>query len=70
MKTRSIFVLLTAVAFAPLGITNAQSVYTHSHHRVPEGQLEAAAEWYNRVFGGEPGEIGPGPGIRGIERTA
>ena len=41
-----------------------QSVFTHVHLRVPEGQQAAAAEWYNRVLGGEPGEIGPGPGVR------
>ena len=46
------------------GLSWSQSVFTHAHYRVPEGQQEAAAEWYNRVLGGEPGEIGPGPGIR------
>ena len=64
MKMTSQFVVLAAIAIASPGAVMAQSVYTHSHHRVPEGQLEAAAEWYNRVLGGEPGEIGPGPGIR------
>ena len=63
MKTTSILVV-AAMVLAASGAAMAQSVYTHSHHRVPEGQLEAAAEWYNRVFGGEPGEIGPGPGVR------
>ena len=42
----------------------SQSAFTHAHYRVPEGQQEAAAEWYNRVLGGEPGETGPGPGTR------
>lgn len=64
MKTTSLLVVFAAIAFAAPGAVIAQSVYTHSHHRVPEGQQEAAAEWYNRVLGGEPGEIGPGPGVR------
>lgn len=55
---------LTVVSLLPMGTVLAQSVFTHAHYRVPEGQQEAAAEWYNRVLGGEPGETGPGPGIR------
>ena len=55
--------LLAALAFMP-GLALSQSVFTHAHLRVPEGQQEAAAAWYNQVLGGEPGEIGPGPGIR------
>ena len=46
------------------GLALSQSVFTHAHLRVPEGQQEEAASWYNKVLGGEPGEIGPGPGIR------
>ncbi len=42
----------------------SQSIFTHAHLRVPSGQQEAAAVWYNKVLGGEPDEIGPGPGIR------
>lgn len=46
------------------GLALAQSVFTHVHLRVPEGQQAQAAEWYGKVLGGEPGEIGPGPVIR------
>lgn len=56
--------LSAILAFAVTGPAWAQSVFTHAHYRVPEGQQQAAAEWYHRVLGGEPGEIGPGPGVR------
>ncbi len=55
---------LAALLLLPTGAVLSQSVFTHAHYRVPEGEQQAAAEWYNRVLGGEPGEIGPGPGIR------
>ncbi len=53
-----------ALACLVPGLTLSQSVFTHSHLRVPEGQQAAAAAWYHAVLGGEPGEIGPGPGVR------
>ena len=55
--------IVALVCLAP-GLTLSQSVFTHSHLRVPEGQQAAAAAWYHAVLGGEPGEIGPGPGVR------
>ena len=55
---------ITAVVLMAPGLALSQSVFTHAHLRVPEGQQAEAAEWYNHVLGGEPGEIGPGPGIR------
>jgi len=42
----------------------AQGDFTHAHLRVPQAHQAEAAEWYHRVLGGEPGELGPGPGIR------
>ncbi|HEY5622156.1 MAG TPA: VOC family protein [Gammaproteobacteria bacterium] len=63
-RIKRLAALFIAAAFLLPGIAAAQSVYTHSHHRVPEDQVDAAADWYNRVLGGEPGRIGPGPGIR------
>ena len=55
--------VMAVLAFAP-GLAVSQSVFTHAHLRVPDGQQEEAAAWYNKVLGGEPGELGPGPGIR------
>ena len=55
---------VAAMACLAPGLVLSQSVFTHSHLRVPEGQQAEAAEWYNAVLGGEPGEIGPGPGVR------
>ena len=55
---------VAVLALSAPGLVLAQSVFTHAHYRVPEGQQAEAAEWYNRVLGGEPGEIGPGPGVR------
>jgi catechol 2,3-dioxygenase-like lactoylglutathione lyase family enzyme len=52
-----------SIFLAP-GWALSQSVFTHAHLRVPEGQQQAAADWYHTVLGGEPGELGPGPGIR------
>ena len=52
-----------ALACLP-GLALAQSIFTHAHLRVPEGQQAEAAAWYNTVLGGELGELGPGPGIR------
>ena len=54
--------VMAALVIMP-GLALSQSVFTHAHLRVPEGQQEEAAAWYNKVLGGEPGEIGPGPGI-------
>lgn len=42
----------------------SQSLFTHAHHRIPEGAQAEAAQWYQRVFSGEMGEIGPGPLVR------
>ena len=55
--------VITALAFTP-GLVLSQSVFTHAHLRVPEGQQEEVAAWYNEVLGGELDEIGPGPVIR------
>ncbi len=55
--------VMAALVIMP-GLALSQSVFTHAHLRVPEGQQAEAAAWYNRVLGGEPGELGPGPGIR------
>ena len=55
---------MAASALMAPGLALSQGVFTHAHLRVPEGQQAAAAEWYNKVLGGEPGETGPGPGIR------
>ncbi len=55
---------MAALACLAPGLTLSQSVFTHSHLRVPEGQQAAAAAWYLAVLGGEPGETGPGPGVR------
>lgn len=52
----------TAAGLAPLEL-RAESIFSHVHNRVPEGQQDAAAEWYLEIFGGEPGERGPGPGV-------
>jgi catechol 2,3-dioxygenase-like lactoylglutathione lyase family enzyme len=57
-------ILLIATAVLAPGISWSQSVFTHAHLRVPEGQQAQAATWYHRVLGGDPGELGPGPGIR------
>ena len=54
---------LALLAFLPQ-LVLSQSVFTHAHLRVPEGQQQAAAAWYNEVLGGELGETGPGPGIQ------
>lgn len=42
-------------------VSSAQSIFTHTHMRVPD--TEAAAQWHLAVIGGEPGPGGPGPGI-------
>lgn len=52
---------LTAVVTALLmlpGITLAQSTFTHVHVRVPD--VEATANWYGELFGGEVRPGGPG----------
>jgi len=56
--------LLAAIAVLIPSYAFSQSVFTHAHLRVPDSQQAEAAEWYHRVLGGEPGELGPGPGIR------
>ena len=48
------------VCLAPC-LASAQSVFTHASLRVPSEHQAEAAEWYNEVLGGTPGEIGPGP---------
>jgi catechol 2,3-dioxygenase-like lactoylglutathione lyase family enzyme len=55
---------MVAMACLAPGLALSQSVFTHSHLRVPEGQQAEAAQWYHAVLGGEPGETGPGPGVR------
>jgi catechol 2,3-dioxygenase-like lactoylglutathione lyase family enzyme len=55
---------LAVLALSAPAVTMAQSVFTHAHMRVPEGQQAAAADWYHEVLGGELAEIGPGPIIR------
>jgi catechol 2,3-dioxygenase-like lactoylglutathione lyase family enzyme/predicted enzyme related to lactoylglutathione lyase len=50
----------TSVLVAP-GLALSQSIFTHAHMRIAEGQQADAAEWYQSIFGGEPREIGPGP---------
>ena len=55
---------MAVLVFMAPEVALSQSVFTHAHLRVPEAQQAEAAEWYHRVLGGEPGEIGPGPGIR------
>ena len=64
--TRAVAAAVAAAAAAYLlPITaSAQGTFTHAHIRVPEAQQAEAAAWYHRVLGGEPGELGPGPGIR------
>lgn len=63
---KRLFFVLSALALlvgaeAPV---SAQSVFTHAHMRVPEGHQAEAAEWYQKVLGGELAEIGPGPIVR------
>ena len=58
------FLFFVAIVLASPGLALSQSIFTHAHLRVPEGDQAAAAAWYQKVLGGEPGEIGPGPGIR------
>jgi len=55
---------LAAAALLAPGAGWSQGVFTHAHLRVPDGEQTEAAAWYHRVLGGEPGELGPGPGIR------
>jgi len=54
--------LAAILALAPVS-SRSESVFSHAHNRVPEGQLQAAADWYREIFGGEPAERGPGPGV-------
>jgi predicted enzyme related to lactoylglutathione lyase len=58
-----LLLLIAAPCAMPLSAA-AQNVFTHAHLRVPAGQQDEAAAWYHRVLGGEPGQLGPGPGIR------
>lgn len=55
---------VAVAAFVAPGFAFAQSIFTHAHMRVAEGQQAEAAEWYQSIFGGEVGEIGPGPVAR------
>ncbi len=57
-------VFAAACVFMVPVLSLAQSIFTHAHLRVPEGSQAEAAQWYNKVLGGELGEIGPGPIIR------
>ena len=53
-----------SLALLAPGYTLAQSEFYHAHNRVPADKQAEAAQWYHQVLGGEPGELGPGPGIR------
>jgi catechol 2,3-dioxygenase-like lactoylglutathione lyase family enzyme len=66
LRSRHTFWLtrLAAIAFLTPGFALAQSEFYHAHNRVPREQQADVAEWYHQVLGGEPGELGPGPGIR------
>jgi catechol 2,3-dioxygenase-like lactoylglutathione lyase family enzyme len=55
---------MAVLAFMTPGLALAQSVFTHAHLRVPQDRQAEAAAWYHSVLGGQPGELGPGPGIR------
>lgn len=59
----AVFAAASTLCLLPI-TASAQSTFTHAHIRVPEPQQAEAAAWYHRVLGGEPGELGPGPGIR------
>jgi len=56
--------LIAVTAIVAPGQVLSQSVFTHAHLRVPEGQQTEAAQWYHKVLGGELGGGGTGPGIR------
>ncbi|HEX9878449.1 MAG TPA: VOC family protein [Gammaproteobacteria bacterium] len=58
------FRVAIAAALVSPGLAVSQSQFTHAHLRVPQDQQAEAAAWYHEVLGGEPGELGPGPGIR------
>jgi catechol 2,3-dioxygenase-like lactoylglutathione lyase family enzyme/predicted enzyme related to lactoylglutathione lyase len=60
---RGLRVTALLAGLAP-GIALPQSEFTHAHLRVPADRQAEAAEWYHTVLGGEPGALGPGPGIR------
>lgn len=62
-RAQRLWLLLAVVGLVP-GLAWSQSIFTHAHLRVPEDRQAEAAEWYHRVLGGEPGALGPGPGIR------
>ncbi len=49
--------VLTALSIVP-GLALAQSTFTHVHLRVPD--VEAAADWYGELIGGEVRPGGPG----------
>jgi catechol 2,3-dioxygenase-like lactoylglutathione lyase family enzyme len=56
--------LILFLSVANCGVALSQSIFTHAHLRVPEGHQAQAAQWYQRIFAGDRGEIGPGPVIR------
>ena len=53
------FALAAVFVFVVPALSLAQSIFTHAHMRVPEESQAEAAQWYNKVLGGEIGEIGP-----------
>ena len=57
-----IFILAIVIGLVPL-LAAADSVFSHIHNRVPQGQQQAAAEWYQEIFGGQLGKRSFGPGV-------
>jgi len=63
-RAMALRIVAAAAAWLLPAAAMAESAFTHAHLRVPEAHQAEAAAWYHRVLGGEPGELGPGPGIR------